>query len=778
MRLFNVNKQISFAMLLALILFISVSSIHAADVNDTFINSNDDVAISIDDNNQLEVDEGVDIGEDTLEQNIKNQTKLASPTTKMHYGGNYEVTLIDSNSSAALANKTVSVSINNVNYSVNTNSKGVASIQLKLSPGKYPVTTYFSGDDSFNASKLSGKVKMFTTIKANDITKYYGGSKNYKATYLYSSGKVLKNKKVAITVNGKKYTRKTNAKGVASLAINLNPGTYKVTTTNPRTGEKSTTKFKILSTVKASNLKKVKGDSKKFVVKFLKKNGKPLAKKNVKVQIKNKNYTYRTNSNGKLKLSFNNFKAGTYKVVCYNTDGLSKENTVKIFKVASTKIYVGSYTFFANETNVLKIKFSTALDDDSKAGQVIDILLDEKYYSKKTDSNGEINLKLPSLKPGYHDVMLDYEGNDFFDFSHYDKEFVVLNTSDTYFVADGSIPYGSFSGTDFSVVLAAGDVPLAQKTVTFNLNGKNFTRKTDESGLASIPVNLDVGNYTVNYKFSGDSKLKASSGSTNITVVKRIGTIITCTYRTLYNDSLQTFDVYLNDSNGTPLANEYVEVILGSESYKEKTNAKGYALIRASAPVGNYKFIVQFGGNNDYNYVSTPGSTKVILSKYANGINEKNSAASNSYLKATKNCQVNDAKIKSTVKSVTKGLTSDIDKAKAIFDYVQLNVKYDYYLGTEKGAVKTLTSHEGNGVDQAHLLVAMYRAAGLKARYVHGQVTSTLDGKTSGHVWVQVLVDGTWICADTSDLENRFGSISSWDVNKFTLLNKYRELPF
>lgn len=779
MRLFNVNKQIFFAMFLVLFLFISVSSIQAADVNDTMLNSSDDIAISIDDGDQLEADDESEIGNDTLQQNIKNQTELISSTTSAYYGGKYEITLIDSNSSTELAGKTVSLSINNVIYTAKTNSYGVAGVQLKLNPGTYNVKAYFAGDGSFSPSNnFSGKIKVLTTIKAKDVTKYYKGSKYYQATYLYSTGKVLKSKSVSITVNGKKYTRKTNANGVATLNINFKPGTYKVTTTNPSTKQQLTTTLKVLTTVTASDLKKVKGDSKRFVAKFLNKYGKPLAKQQVKIKINSKTYTYRTYSNGKLGLSFNNFKAGTYKVICYNKDGLTKTSTVKVFNVAKTKITVGSYTFFTNETNTIKIKFTTSLDDNSKSGKVIEFLIDNKAYSKKTDSNGEINFKLPSLKPGIHHIMCDYNGNKFFDFAHADNDFTVLNTSVTEFTADGTMPYGSFSGTTFSVVLSAGDVPLSKRTVTFNLNGKTFTRTTDDSGLASIPVSLDVGNYTVNYKFSGDSKLKAASGSTNITVIERSNTTVTCSYKTSYTDSSQSFDAYLYDSNGNPIAYEYVELIIDGKTYKELTDAKGHAVIKSAVSVGKYDFIIQFKGNNDYNFSSTSGSTTVTLSKYANGINEKNGAASDSYLKATRNCQVNNAQIKSVVKSVTKGLTNDMDKAKALFEYVQLNIKYDYYFDTDKGAVKTLADKEGNGPDQAHLLIALYRAAGLKARYVHGYCTFYMNQKTIGHVWVQVLIDNTWICADPTDLANRFGSISVWNVNSYTLINKYMELPF
>lgn len=55
-----------------------------------------------------------------------------------------------------------------------------------------------------------------------------------------------------------------------SLAIDLKPGTYKVISANPSTGYNLTTTFKILSTIQASNLKKVVGDDKNLMPNFSK----------------------------------------------------------------------------------------------------------------------------------------------------------------------------------------------------------------------------------------------------------------------------------------------------------------------------------------------------------------------------------------------------------------------------------------------------------------------------------------------------------------------------
>ena len=769
-------KKILFVMVMVMVLLFSVSSIQASDVN--VLNHTGEMALQIDEDAQLKIADESIIGDD-LEQNNKNQTQLKSPTTKIYYNGNYQVTLMDSDANQPLPRKAVSLSINNVNYSVKTNSKGVASVNLKLNPGSYLTTASFAGDGSFNSSSISGKVKVLTTIKASDVTKYYKGSKAYKATYLDSKGNLLKYKKVAITVNGKKYTAKTNAKGVASVAVDLKPGTYKVLTTNPKTGEKRTSTFKILSTVSASNLKKVKGDSNKFVAKFLKSDGNALAKQQVRIKIGSNTYTYRTYSNGQLKLPLNDLKKGTYKVVCYNTDGLSITRTVQIFDKASTKLTTSDYTFLTNETQMVKIKFTTELDDNSKSGKAIRIFINGlPQGTKKTDSNGEINFKLPSLKPGVYYLLCEFPSSKFFKYSYVEKHITILDTTNAEFAVDGITSFGNFAGTPFGVILTVGDVPLIKSKVTFKVDGETYSGTTNDFGFVSIPINLDVGNYTVNYKFSGNSKVNAASGSSNITVFERTNVILSGNYKTSYDDTVQSFNVYLKDANGNPMVNESVDLIIDGMTYTENTDANGYALIKTAATVGKYTVLIVYNGNNYYNSSSKSGSTTVTLSKYANGINEKNGSASSSYLKETRNCQVNNAKIKSLVKSLTEGLTNDLDKAKVLFRYVQNNIGYEFYFDTNGDAVKTLDSKKGNGVDQAHLLIAMYRAAGLKARYVHGECTFYKTGETYGHVWTQVLVDNTWICGDSSDFANDFGKILNWNVDNYRLLNKYRELPF
>ena len=385
---------------------------------------------------------------------------------------------------------------------------------------------------------------------------------------------------------------------------------------------------------------------------------------------------------------------------------------------------------------------------------------------------------MPALDPNVYEIECSYGGSKFFKSSYKSSYLTVLDTSDAELTVESATSFGNFAGTPLEVALTAGGVPLIKKTVMFTVEGADYTAVTDYYGIASVPIYLDVGNYTVYYRSFADDKVCESFGSCDINVFERITSNITCTFQNTYTDSAQNFKVHLTDFNGTPIAFEEIVLTIAGETYYKVTNANGYADFKIRAAVGKYEVRVAFNGNNDYNSSSVSKTVNIKISKYVNGINEKNSIASNDYLKATKNCQVSNSKIKALAKSLTKGITNNLDKARAIFNYVRDNIDYSYYYDTHKGAVKTLTSKCGNCVDQAHLLVALYRAAGFKARYVHGSCKFFDDGQYCGHVWTQVLIDKTWIVGDPIDCDNYLGKINNWNTKNYKLWNKYASLPF
>ena len=751
---------------------LSVGTIQASDVNSTEIGIEEDNAL-FDDGSLDNLSDSLD--EVSLTESGKNQTEFSSPTESMYYSGSFSVTLRDSN--ATLSNKTVHFEINDVIYDAVSDINGVASVNLKLNPGKYSIFSYFDGDDDYDACNLTSQFNVLPTIKASDITKYYKGGTQYTATFFDASGHGLANKPVTIIVNGKRYVKNTNNRGVVSMPVNLKPGSYRIVATDPITGYQLSTNFKILPTITpASKLKKVEGE--KFKVKFLKANGKALAKKYVKIKFKGKTYKLKTNANGIASISLKKVKKGTYSVVCHNKDGLSKTFKIKVYtRKASTKLTSKDYTFLPDDKRVIKVKLSTALDDTSNVGKIIKIKINGKTYSKKTDSKGMASLDLSSFKKGIYNVRYSYDGSKYFKASKSSKSVTIFDTTKTKLTVKSTTHFGYGAGTSLKVAYTAGGVPLADKTVKLTVNGETYVETTDDRGIVYVPINLKIGNYNVTFNANGDTVFSPASGSCEIDVFQRSPSKIIWKCGSSYKDNSQTFKVLVTDLKGKPTSGGVAELTIDGETYTAAVGSDGYAKFKTDVAIGKYKVKVKFKGNNNLLSSSNSKSVNVKLSKFGNGINEKHAKALSAYLKSSSHCKVGTKAIKKLVKSLTKGLTSKVDKAKAIFNYVRDTLDYSYYYNSKHGASGTLKYKSGNCVDHSHLLVAMFRTAGFNARYVHGKCHFN-SGSTTGHVWAQVKIGSKWVCADATSYGNSLGKIRNWNTNSYTLHAKYSSLPF
>lgn len=191
--------------------------------------------------------------------------------------------------------------------------------------------------------------------------------------------------------------------------------------------------------------------------------------------------------------------------------------------------------------------------------------------------------------------------------------------------------------------------------------------------------------------------------------------------------------------------------------------------------------ILLFSKNNNRlpNYLTL----NVPIGNSLNGVQSKsmndqyNGESLEQYLKASKNCEVDDSTLKSLAISITKNCNSELQKATSIYNWMRSNIDYSFYYNTKYGAKKTISMKSGNCVDQSHLLIALCRANGLAARYVHGTATFT-SGSTYGHVWVQIKIGNTWTVADTTNSKNSLGIINSWNTKTVSIIGKYASISF
>lgn len=312
-------------------------------------------------------------------------------------------------------------------------------------------------------SDISSTVEPTDTVKSEDISIYYGESKNYVASFTDSYGNPLTDTDVKLIIGNEIKTVKTDNSGTVSLKMDFAPGDYKITAVNPNTDYQLTTEFKVIPTIKANDLTKVRNDDRKFSATFLKSDGTVLAGANVKFRVNGKTYTVKTNKNGVASLSISNLKPGTYDIISYNVDGSNKTNVIKVLASVSTKLKTYSYTFLKKSTKKIKVTLLNSLGY-GVSGKTIKIKVNGKTYSKKTNRWGNVYLKVSLSKTGKYTVKYTFKGN--------------------------SVYKSSSASSKVSVVLSK------KKSVTLNNILKSATKfKSKYMNKGTLPKTVAVGKY-------------------------------------------------------------------------------------------------------------------------------------------------------------------------------------------------------------------------------------------------------------------------------------------
>ena len=409
---------------------------------------------------------------------------------------------------------------------------------------------------------------------------------------------------------------------------------------------------------------------------------------------------------------------------------------------------------------------------------------DNVTYTRTTDSNGAVTLTINAAAGKTYALKYAFLGDENYTASEGSVNLKVQ--SKTTISGSGST---IIKGNSYKVTLHDGDGnALANKQIvfTFGPDGSTYTRTTDKNGAVTLTINAAAGKtYALKYAFAGDDYYFSSSGSVSLKVQSK--TKISGSGSTIIKGN--SYKVTLYDADGNPLANQVIVFIFGPDStkYTRTTDKNGAASLTINAAAGKtYKLIYKFEGT-DY-YLASNASVDLQVnsekrgnqSQYKKGLNEVESLSQSElakYLKSSGYDAVTSA-IQTLANKLTSGKTSVWDKATAIFNYVRDNIAYSYYSNSQKGAAKTLSSGTGNCCDQANLVVALCRAAGIPARFSHAKNCKFNSGLVAGHVWAQIYVDGVWYSADATSKSNTLGNIKNWNTSSFTNLNQYIHLPF
>ena len=242
-----------------------------------------------------------------------NPTIISEDLVKMYQNDTRFYVKFTDSTGKALDNTTVKFNINGVFYTKKIGKDGVADLGIMLRPGEYILTAY----NSVTGEEKGFNITVKSLIVQSDLTKYYLNASKFQATIYDKNGSLAVGKNVTFNINGVFYTKTTDSNGVVSLAINLRPGEYIITTMYE--GLAVGNNIVVLPTLVTSDLNMTYGDGSNFTAQTLDGQGKPLVNQNVTFNINGVFYNKVTDDNGVASLTIR-LMSGKYIITSYWND--------------------------------------------------------------------------------------------------------------------------------------------------------------------------------------------------------------------------------------------------------------------------------------------------------------------------------------------------------------------------------------------------------------------------------------------------------------------------
>lgn len=429
------------------------------------------------------------------------------------------------------------------------------------------------------------------SISSVDTGSYYSGSKY--SVVLSQGDNPVKNASVNINVNGVSYNLNTDSNGKVSVPLNLNSGTYVVSTSF---GDVSTSeKVKVLPVVKGKDLTKTYSNTKKYTASFYNSDGTPLKNKNVKFILNGKTYTKKTNSNGYASLDIN-LKVGTYTIYAVHPKGykISNKIVIKTSVIASdvSKHYLSSKvfsaTFYGKNGKVLAKKYVTF----KAHGNTFKVKTNSKGVAKLTIISKPTSFKMYSINPSTGEQKTN--------------TVKIVHT-----MSASKMTVFSDKTSTFKVKLYKDDKLVKNAKVYVYIKGVKKTAKTDSNGIASVSYKLAKGTYT----FKSSDPYTGDSISTKITVlaptIKAYNVVDAANVTSKYTATLL-------DKNGDIVKNKNIEVTFNGQTTTIKTNSYGAASFNYNLDVGTYKITLKDPSNG----YSTTKTIEIIESNIGTAYNQ------------------------------------------------------------------------------------------------------------------------------------------------------------
>ncbi|WP_405291730.1 Ig-like domain repeat protein [Methanobrevibacter sp.] len=438
-----------------------------------------------------------------------------------------------------------------------------------LDKGLYTVRAKYKGDDNYYPSETTYLINLSEnnpklSVVLPDIT----SNERVNVKVHLTVGGIGITDKVTLKLNSREYSVLVR-NGSGSLVIGKLPvGSYDWEVTYGGSDEycevSTMGSFKVADQLQAilssKNVTKYyKGDENLTV--YLKDlSGNPISNQIINVKLNGGEYNLTTNNDGIASMRLN-LASGEYLAEIryegsdkYYSDEMNVSVSIKstVEGIDVVKVYGTGTQYFA-----------IFLDSNGRAIGNTDVTfkIGSKSYTATTLPNGITRLNI-NLNPGRYSIVAinpftgEKATNSLFIFNK-----LMENSDLTMYYTQGKY-YRLRAYTDNGTPVGAG------KTVTFKINGKTYSRTTDNDGYAMLKISLKPKTYTIVASFNGFS-VKNKITVKSVVAAKNL--------KFKKSSKSVKIKVSLRKVNGKYLKNKKITLKFNKKTFKAKTNKKGVA---------------------------------------------------------------------------------------------------------------------------------------------------------------------------------------------------------
>ena len=356
-----------------------------------------------------------------------------------------------------------------------------------------------------------------------------------------------------------------------------------------------------IATLSASDVVMTYKDGSSYNVTLTDLDGNGIANKVVMITLGERTYNLKTDFDGDVRLPIN-LNIGKHEISAKVekddfTDEMEIKNTIYV-KKPKMSITAEDVHMTCKEKASYKIQL---LDEEGQpldlANEIIIITLTDKEYKRKTNKKGIASLPI-NLNTGEHPISAKLEENDYGDETEIKNTIYVKKPKMSITAEDVHMTCKEKASYKIQLLDEEGQpLDLANEIIIITLTDKEYKRKTNKKGIASLPINLNTGEHPISAKLEENDYGDETEIKNTIYVKKPKMSITAEDILMTYKDGT-SYNVQLIDNNGKPMhfANEIITITFKDKSYRRKTNEMGIASLPINLAIGIHEMTAEYEG--------------------------------------------------------------------------------------------------------------------------------------------------------------------------------------